>query len=46
MHLTNYSLNKHNPAYTPYQISNDTEKGHKRSLSSTYDRLAKDGVDV
>jgi tubulin polyglutamylase TTLL6/13 len=46
IHLTNYSLNKTNPNYVFNTSEKDMDKGHKRTLSSTYERLAKNGVDV
>ena len=46
IHLTNYSLNKNNPKYVFNSSEKDMDKGHKRTLSSTYERLAKNGVDV
>ena len=41
IHLTNYSLNKNNPKYVFNNSDKDMDKGHKRTLSSTYERLAK-----
>jgi len=36
IHLTNYSLNKNNPKYIFNSSEKDMDKGHKRTLSSTY----------
>jgi len=36
IHLTNYSLNKNNPNYVFNTSDKDMDKGHKRTLSSTY----------
>lgn len=46
IHLTNYSLNKNNPNYVFNTSDKDMDKGHKRTLSSTYDRLGRNGVDI
>ena len=46
IHLTNYSLNKSNPKYIFNSSEKEMDKGHKRTLSSTYERLGRLGVDV
>ena len=46
IHLTNYSLNKHNPNFVYNTSADNMNVGHKRTLSSTYDLLAKKGVNV
>lgn len=44
IHLTNYSLNKTNPEYVYNKSDKQMDTGHKRSLKSVYQRLAKSGV--
>lgn len=46
IHLTNYSLNKKNPEYIYNTSEQESNVGHKRSLSSTYEHLAKKGYNV
>jgi len=36
IHLTNYSLNKNNPKFIFNNSDKDMDKGHKRTLTSTY----------
>lgn len=46
MHLTNYAINKNNPAFVNNRDYNDDAQGHKRSLSSMYEEVGKKGGDV
>lgn len=46
MHLTNYALNKCNPNFVYNDDSSQDDRGHKRSLASTYRWLAALGRDV
>ena len=41
MHLTNYAINKKNPAFCE-----EEETGHKRKLSSLLETLINDGKDI
>jgi hypothetical protein len=46
MHLTNYSLNKHNPNFQ-HNVSEDIDYiGHKRSLTSVFESLEEEGINV
>jgi len=50
-HLTNYSLNKKNENFQENNIiinqnAEEIEKGHKRSMSSVFERIRKDGIDI
>ena len=45
-HLTNYAINKENPAYVFNTDSSKADKGHKRSLSSVFENLRKQGADI
>ena len=44
--ITNYSLNKHNPSFIYNTSAENMDVGHKRTLTSTYNHLAKKGFDV
>ena len=46
IHLTNYSLNKHNPNFIYNTSADRVDIGHKRTLKSTYNHLAKKGYNV
>ncbi len=46
MHLTNYAINKDNPKFIFNESEKDMSKGHKRSLTSVYELLEKNGADV
>jgi tubulin polyglutamylase TTLL6/13 len=46
MHLTNYAINKESPNFVFNESEKDMSIGHKRSLTSVYDLLAKQGIDV
>ena len=46
MHLTNYSLNKHNPKFIKNINANEDNIGHKRSLRSTIKLLKNRGYDT
>ena len=49
MHLTNYSINKHSDAYVNSGGADEVlldSKSTKRTLSSIYETLAKQGIDV
>ena len=46
MHLTNYAINKDNPNFVFNQSAKDMSKGHKKSLTSVYEMLQKNGVDT
>jgi tubulin polyglutamylase TTLL6/13 len=46
MHLTNYAINKDNPKFIFNESEKDMAKGHKRSLTSVYELLQGQGVDV
>jgi tubulin polyglutamylase TTLL6/13 len=46
MHLTNYSLNKHNPKFVKNKSANEDLVGHKRSLKSVLCELEKKGYPV
>jgi tubulin polyglutamylase TTLL6/13 len=45
-HLTNYSLNKHNPKFEEPSDADHADHGHKRSLSAVLKLLEERGVDV
>lgn len=45
-HLTNYAINKENPNYVFNTDSKKTDVGHKRSLSSVFEALKKQGGDI
>lgn len=45
-HLTNYSLNKKNDKFQKNTDPNDDTKGSKRSLTSIYENIKKNGGDV
>ena len=48
MHLTNYSINKHNSAYqqNDAEESSDEEVGHKRSLNALLGILEREGANI
>jgi tubulin polyglutamylase TTLL6/13 len=46
IHLTNYAINKNNPKFVFNENEEDTDVGHKRSLTSLWSSLEQDGVDV
>ena len=46
MHLTNYAINKLNPSYVSNKDINVDYEGHKRSLSSAFCCLSRDGCDI
>ena len=46
MHLTNYAINKLNPAYIQNKDIEDDSVGHKRSLASAFKSLSASGCDV
>ena len=49
MHLTNYSINKHSDKYVNSGSADDVlldSNGTKRTLSSLYETLGKQGIDV
>ncbi len=46
MHLTNYAINKNNPAFVFNEESEEDDVGHKRSLSSVLGILQDEGADV
>jgi tubulin polyglutamylase TTLL6/13 len=46
MHLTNYAINKDNPKFVFNESEKDMSKGHKRSLTSVYELMKNQGVDV
>ncbi len=46
MHLTNYSINKHNPRFKANKDAEDDGAGSKWSLPALYARLASMGVDT
>ena len=49
MHLTNYSINKHNDKYVNTGSADEVlldSDSTKRTLSSIYETLSKQGVDV
>jgi tubulin polyglutamylase TTLL6/13 len=46
MHLTNYAINKDNPNFVFNESAKDMSIGHKRSLTSVFELLAKQGLDV
>ena len=45
-HLTNYSLNKKNDHFQANEIVNEEETGHKRSMTSIFESIKKDGHDI
>lgn len=45
-HLTNYAINKENPNFVFNTDSKRTDVGHKRSMTSVFDLLQKQGCDV
>ena len=46
MHLTNYAINKDSPNFIFNDNVENMDVGHKRSLTSIYQKLAEDGHDV
>lgn len=46
VHLTNYAINKNNKNFVFNTDENNMDKGHKRSITSVYRYLAKQGVDI
>ena len=44
MHLTNYSINKNNSAYTPNEDP-ECRQGHKWTLASLWQHFAEAGID-
>ena len=46
MHLTNYAINKDSPNFIFNDNVENMNVGHKRSLTSIYQKLAEDGHDV
>lgn len=46
MHLTNYAINKDSPKFIFNESEKDMSIGHKRSLTSVYELLKKQGVNV
>lgn len=46
MHLTNYAINKDSPNFIFNESTKEMNVGHKRSLTSVYEYLAKEGYDV
>ena len=46
MHLTNYAINKNNPAYLPNKNIESDNEGHKRSLSAIFQHLEDEGCNV
>ena len=46
MHLTNYAINKDSDKFVFNSDENDMSIGHKRSLTSAYATLEKNGMDV
>ncbi len=45
-HLTNYAINKDNPNFIFNNDSKRADVGHKRSLSSVWELLKKNGVNI
>jgi tubulin polyglutamylase TTLL6/13 len=46
MHLTNYAVNKLNPAFVFNKNAECDDIGHKRSLTSVFELLENKGVDI
>ena len=46
IHLTNYAINKNNKKFIFNNDWNNMDKGHKRSITSVYKYLSKQGVCV
>lgn len=46
MHLTNYAINKDSPNFIFNESAKEMNVGHKRSLTSVYEYLKKEGYDV
>jgi tubulin polyglutamylase TTLL6/13 len=46
MHLTNYAINKDSPHFVFNQSDKDMSIGHKRSLTSVFELLGKQGLNV
>mgnify|MGYP002344898128 FL=1 len=46
MHLTNYAINKDSPNFIFNRSEKDMSVGHKRSLTSVYELLKGQGVQV
>jgi tubulin polyglutamylase TTLL6/13 len=45
-HLTNYSLNNHNPNFEEPMEAEHADHGHKRSMSSVFKVMADQGLDI
>lgn len=46
IHLTNFAINRTNPAYVSNKGIEMDSYGHKRSLKSAYENLKKSGCDL
>ena len=46
MHLTNYAINKTNPAFSYNTDKDKADVGHKRSMTSVFEVMEKNGADV
>ena len=46
IHLTNYAINKDNPAFVVNETCEEDQCGHKRSLTSLFTTLEEQGVDI
>lgn len=45
-HLTNYAINKESPNFVYNTDAKRSDIGHKRSLTSVYEHMEKQGVDI